>query len=209
MTGLPEFDAFESAARSLADVVERIGDDEWDGPGLGEWDLRSLVGHAGRAVTTVTAYVDQPADREDASSPADYFATVRRLSSATQSAVVAEAVTQRGRDAGAALGEHPAEALADLVDKALDRLRDQDDVLLSTPVGGMLLSSYLPTRTFELAVHSLDIAAAVGVVLELDPVVLADSLAIAAETAARTGQGVPVLLALTGRNPLPDGFTVV
>jgi uncharacterized protein (TIGR03083 family) len=209
MTGVPEFDAFESAARSLADLVERIGDDEWDGPGLGDWDLRSLVGHASRAVTTVTAYVDQPADHEDASSPADYFAIVARRSQATESGVVAEAVAQRGRDAGAALGESPAEAVADLVDKALDRLRDQDDVLMSTPVGGMLLSSYLPTRTFELAVHSLDIAAAVGVVLDIDPVVLSDSLAIAADTAARTGRGVPVLLALTGRTPLPDGFSIV
>jgi uncharacterized protein (TIGR03083 family) len=209
MTGVPEFDAFESAARSLADLVERIGDDEWDGPGLGEWDLRSLVGHATRAVSTITAYIDQPADHEDASSPAEYFATVTRLSKSTQSTLVAEAVTQRGRDAGAALGDNPADAVADLVDKALDRLRDQDDIVLSTPVGGMLLSSYLPTRTFELAVHSLDIAAAIGVVLEVDPVVLADSIAIAGETAARTGQGLPVLLALTGRAPLPDGFTVV
>jgi hypothetical protein len=155
------------------------------------------------------SYVDQPADREDASSPADYFATVARLSRSTESSLIAEAVTQRGRDAGAALGDQPAHAVADLVDRALDRLRDQDDVLMSTPVGGMLLSSYLPTRTFELAVHSLDIAAAIGVVLELDAVVLADSLAIAADTAARTGRGVPALLALTGRTPLPEGFSVV
>ena len=73
----------------------------------------------------------------------------------------------------------------------------------------MLLSSYLPTRTFELAVHSLDIAAAIGIDLHLDSVVLADSIALAAEAAARSGQGVPVLLALTGRTPLPDGFSVV
>src|SRR5689334_21062099 len=103
MAGLSEFDAFESAASGLAVLADRIGDDEWSGPGLGEWDLRSLVGHTTRAVSTVTAYVDQPADREDASTPADYFATVARLSKSTQSTVVAEAVTQRGRDAGVAL----------------------------------------------------------------------------------------------------------
>ncbi|HSS68155.1 MAG TPA: maleylpyruvate isomerase N-terminal domain-containing protein [Nocardioidaceae bacterium] len=209
MTGVPEFDAFEAAATALAGLTEQIGDDDWAGPGLGEWDLRSLVGHTTRAVSTVTSYVDQPADREDASTPAEYFTTVARLSRSTQSTVVAEAVTQRGRDAGVALGERPAEAVAELVQKALDRLRDQDDVLLSTPVGGMLLSSYLPTRTFELAVHSLDIAAAIGIDLQLDSVVLADSIALAAEAAARSGQGVPVLLALTGRAPLPDGFSVV
>jgi uncharacterized protein (TIGR03083 family) len=209
MAGLPQYDAFESAARSLVDLVDRVGDDDWDGPGIGDWDLRSLVGHATRAVSTVASYVDQPADHEDASSPADYLATVARLSASTQSTVVAEAVTQRGIEAGRALGDKPAEAVADIVERALDRLRDQDDVLLSTPVGGMLLSQYLPTRTFELAVHSLDIAVAIGVVLELDHVVVADCVAIAAETAARTGKGVAVLLGLTGRTPLPDGFSVV
>jgi uncharacterized protein (TIGR03083 family) len=209
MSGVPEFDAFESAARALVGLVGRIGDEEWDGPGLGEWTLRSLVGHASRAVTTVTAYVDQPAGHEDASSAAEYLATVARLSESTHSTVVAEAVTQRGIEAGKALGERPAQRFAELVDAALGRLRDQDDVLLSTPVGGMLLSHYLPTRTFELAVHGLDIAAAIGVVFELDHVVLSESVAIAADAATRMGRGLPVLLALTGRTPLPDGFSVV
>jgi uncharacterized protein (TIGR03083 family) len=209
MTGVPEFDAFEAAARSLVEVVGKIGEAEWTGPGLGAWDLRSLVGHTARAVSTVSAYVDQPGDREDASSPADYFATVSRLSKSAQAAVVAEAVVERGRAAGVALGDQPAQAVADLVEQALERLRDQEDVLVSTPVGGMLLSQYLPTRTFELAVHSLDIAAAIGVVLELDPLVLAEAVVTAADTAARLGQGVPVLLALTGRTPLPDAFSVV
>jgi uncharacterized protein (TIGR03083 family) len=209
MTGVPEFDVFESAARSLAEIVDRIGVDDWDGPGLGDWDLRSLVGHAGRALTTVTSYVDQPAASEDAESPAEYFAIVSRLSAATGADVVAASVLERGREAGRALGDRPAEAIAGLVDKALDRLRDQDDILVSTPVGGMLLSAYLPTRTFELAVHSLDIAAAVGVILELDPVVLDDVLVMAAEIASRTGKGVPLLMAVTGRSPLPAGFSVV
>jgi hypothetical protein len=33
-----------------------------------------------------------------------------------------------------------------------------DAVLVSTPVGGMRLIDYLPSRIFELAVHTLDIA---------------------------------------------------
>ena len=78
MTGVPEFDAFEAAATALAGLTEQIGYDDWAGPGLGEWDLRSLVGHTTRAVSTVTSYVDQPADREDASTPAEYFTTVAR-----------------------------------------------------------------------------------------------------------------------------------
>src|SRR3954468_21095091 len=121
MSGVPEFDAFESAARASVGLVGQIGDDEWDGPGLGEWSLRSLVGYTSRAVSTVTAYVDHPADREDASSPAEYPATVMRLSVSTGSTVVADAVSQRGIEAGQALGGRPAQAFAELVDTALGR----------------------------------------------------------------------------------------
>ena len=36
----------------------------------------------------------------------------------------------------------------------------EDDPVISTIFGGMRLSDYLPTRTFELVVHGLDIARA-------------------------------------------------
>jgi hypothetical protein len=46
---------FASAARSFAVLVHDIPGDRWDGPGLGEWDLRSLVGHT----STVDALVSR------------------------------------------------------------------------------------------------------------------------------------------------------
>lgn len=36
---------FAEAAQAYADLVAAIRPDQWNGPGLGEWDLRALVGH--------------------------------------------------------------------------------------------------------------------------------------------------------------------
>jgi hypothetical protein len=60
---------FASAARSFAALVHEIPASAWDGPGLGEWDLRSLVGHASRSLITVSTYLQQPADREEITTP--------------------------------------------------------------------------------------------------------------------------------------------
>ncbi len=45
--------AYASAAWLAADVVDRIDDALWSAPGLGEWDLRALIGHTSRATVTV------------------------------------------------------------------------------------------------------------------------------------------------------------
>jgi hypothetical protein len=73
----------------------------------------------------------------------------------------------------------------------------------------MRLRAYLPTRTFERAVHGADIAAATGLPVTIPPGVLAEAAALAARTAVEVGQGPVVLAALTGRTVLPPGFSVV
>ena len=75
--------------------------------------------------------------------------------------------------------------------------------------GGMHVDAYLPTRVFELAVHSLDIAAAIDVPPSLPAAVLGDALHLAAEIALLRGDGERLLLSLTGRRALPDGYSVV
>jgi hypothetical protein len=74
---------------------------------------------------------------------------------------------------------------------------------------GIRLSNYVPTRTFELAVHGLDIARASGVDLVLPDDVLSEATALAARIGVALGQGEPILLTLTGRSTLPDSFSVV
>ncbi len=193
---------YSRAARVVADLIGTIPSDRLDGPGLGEWDLRALVGHASRSLLTVETYLGQPADTEELAGPVDYVLAIGRVD--------ALSVVERGRAAGAALGEDPARAFREILDRVLPLLDRDDDPLVTTIFGGMRLSAYLPTRTFELVVHGLDIADALGVPApDFSAPVWSDALALASQVAAR-GERAPVLLrALTGRARLPEGFSVV
>jgi len=198
---------YTEAAGVVADLVTRIDDDRWDAPGLGVWDVRALVGHTSRAMVTVLTYVERPAASEQITSPEDYYAL---MSSATGEGVDQSAVAERGRQAGTALGDAPATAFRDLVDRVVARLADADpDALIETIAGGMRLDAYLPTRTVELVVHGSDIARATGLDVAFPTTALTDSAAVLARTGVVLGHGPALLDALTGRAPLPPGFTVV
>ena len=157
---------FISAAHSFAALVHDIPGDRWDGPGLGEWDLRSLVGHASRSLITVSTYLHQPAEREDITSPQEYYAMVNPAALG----IAPAGIVERGRQAGRDLGDDPAETVDGLVSRVLDELSGGGDPLITVIGGaGIRLHTYLPTRTFELAVHGLDIARAVGISLSCQP----------------------------------------
>jgi len=199
-------DQFALAAGSFAQLVARLPSDSWQGPGLGEWDLRALVGHTSRSLITVSTYLATRAEREDVRTAADYYLHVTPAALGIDPAAVAE----RGRQAGRDLGDSPAATVDSLVDKALADVAAAGDPLIEVIGGlGIRLSTYLPTRTFELAVHGMDIARAAGVTYEPPDGVLAEATALAAQVAVASGHGEAVLLALTGRAPLPRGFSVV
>ena len=198
--------AYAAAATAFLDLVAPIPLERYDGPGLGEWDLRSLVGHTGRSFVTVSTYLATRADTVAASSAAEYYTVVARVAEADGAAVVA-----RGVAAGRALGDDPVTALRQsfrAADDALDALGDEDPVI-ETITGGMRVSDYLPTRTFELTVHSLDIARALGHDFEPPVDALESALLLAAASALAQGFGAEVLLALTGRQELPAGRSTV
>lgn len=197
-------ETFSLAAGAFAALVGRIPNDAWAGPGLGEWDLRSLVGHTSRALITVQTYLERPAEREVVSTPERYFGRTATVASADP-----QAILERGRQAGLALGEDPVRAVRALVDDVLPRVQAAGDPLIETIAGGMRLSTYLPTRTFELAVHSLDIARATSLELELPEPVLDEVATLAARSGVAQGKGPELILALTGRSGLPPGFTMV
>lgn len=197
---------FLSAAESFADLVRRIPTTAWEGPGLGAWSVRDLVGHTSRSLITVSTYLKAPAQRETVTTAADYYAAIREISAGMGE----DAIVERGRQAGRELGADPASAVDALVMKVRADLADVDDPLIEVIGGlGMRLNTYLPTRTFEMAVHGVDIAHAVGIDYTPPADVLADAAALAARIAVALGQGTPVLLALTGRQNLPPGFSVV
>ncbi len=197
---------FESAARSFADLVHRIPDDRWDGPGLGDWDLRSLVGHTSRSLVTVSSYLQTPAEREDVATPQEYYARIADY----MSNAGAEAITERGRRAGRDLGADPSATIDGLVERVMAELQTAGDPLIAVIGGlGLRLHTYLPTRTFELAVHGLDIARATGLSFDPPADVLDEATVLAARIALLTDRGAELLMALTGRTSLPAGFSVV
>jgi len=197
---------FASAAQSFAALVHDIPPGRWEGPGLGEWDLRSLVGHASRSLITVSTYLLQPASTEDIRTPHDYYVRVNPAALG----LAPEGVVERGRQAGRDLGEDPAATVDALVARVLDELADAGNPLITVIGGaGIRLHTYLPTRTFELAVHGLDIARAVGISYTPPADVLEEATVLAARIAAAEGHGATVLLALTGRSELPPSFSVV
>lgn len=200
------------AAHAFAALVNRLPRDTWPGPALGVWSLRDLVGHTVAAgLTNVVTALDRPAGSEALTAAESYYALAKSVDPSVQRAAN-EAATERARSDGAALGDDLAHAVRTRVDQVSARLAaaDEDQLLqIHELVGGMRLDAWLPTRTFELAVHSLDIAAATGLDACLPADVLADAAALAARVAAQTGSGSAVLRALTGRGVLPDEFSVV
>jgi uncharacterized protein (TIGR03083 family) len=194
--------AFTDAADWFVRTASRVGD-RWDQPALGEWDVRALVGHTSRSFLTVETYLDRPAATGEVPSPADYF---RR----TRAAAAGPAVAARGRDAGTALGPDPAAAVAEIAARVVRLLDTRDGTeLLTTIVGGMRLEDYLPTRTFELTVHTADLATALREPVDVPTAAAAQALQIVNDLALVDGLAGPLLLAATGRAGLPHAFSVL
>ena len=194
--------AFADAAGWFVRTAALVSD-RWDQPALGEWDVCALVGHTSRALATVETYLARPAPAAEIGSAPDYFR-------ATRAAAAGPAVAARGRDAGTALGSDPAAAVAQLAARVL-ALADAHDgtALVTTIAGGMQLADYLPTRTFELAVHTAVLATALGIPPDVPATAAAQALNIIADLALTGDLAGPLLLAATGRPGLPAGFSVL
>jgi len=194
--------AYLEVAGSFVDLVASLPA-SLTGPGLGEWDLRALVGHTARSLITVIEYLDRPADAATLDSPAAYVAAAGELVAAAPGPA-----TQRGVAAGDALGAEPAAYVRDLLGAVSAKLADADpDQLVTTIAGGMRLRDYLPTRSFELVVHGLDIAAAVPTHWTPPAAALRTAVAVAGEVAVLRGEGSALLRLITGREP--GGISIV
>ena len=193
--------AFTAAGRWFCNVVALVGD-RWDQAGLGEWTVRDLVGHTSRALSTVATYLEAEPGRLEVESPTAYF----RASVQADSAAIAE----RGRAAGRALGDDPVKAVADLDAEVQAKVAGApDEAFVGTVAGGMRLIDYLPTRTFELVVHTADLAVALGVAADPPDAAARSSLRLAGELILERGAAPAVLHALTGRRPLEPTFTLL
>ena len=194
--------AFADAASEFIRTAALVGD-RWQEPGLGEWDVRALVGHTSRSLLTVEEYLARPAATVEVPSAPAYYA-------ATSAMAAGPGVAARGVAAGQALGDDPATAVAGLAARVLPLVERSDGTdLLTTVAGGMRLDDYLPTRTFELAVHTCDLATALGLPLVVPATAATQALRLVSELAVSSGQAGPLLLAATGRPVLPPGYSVL
>jgi uncharacterized protein (TIGR03083 family) len=191
---------FADAGAWFVSLADAVGD-RWEEPGLGEWDVRALVGHTGRAFLTVEAYLAQPAEEAEVATAAAYFQAVRVYAGQP-------GVAERGREAGAALGDDPAGAVRAIADRVTGLLESCDGgELVTCLAGGMRLIDYLPTRTFELCVHGADLARALGELTSPPEAAAQAALALVDEIALADGRAGELLLAVTGRTG-PD-FSVL
>ena len=197
---------FEDSARAFIELLERITPAQWELPGLGVWTVRSLAGHTSRAITTVSEYLSNPAP-----GPAECPDAETYLLGTSSGQRSNDAIAARGVAAGNSLTEAPGASLTQQLDRVLASIAAQPVRRVVSVHGGRTipLAEYLRTRNFELVVHTMDLSKATGIPHTLPTRSVADAASLAARVASRQGSGDTLLLALTGRIPLPEGFSVV
>ena len=197
-------ETYLEAGEFFAKVVDQVDIDGWEVPALGEWCARDLTGHTYRSCSTILSYSAKPGDKVDLERPVDYFLK------AFEGLADPKQVAERGRAAGLEIIDDPrmmVRGFAMYVKNKLEELAD--DHIMATPVGGMRLIDYLPTRTFELIIHTMDLAKAVGVDDQPPEKGMAATLEILGQIALYRGRASDVVFGVTGRGGLSDGFSVL
>lgn len=193
-------DRFGHAASGFATLVDAVPAARLDGPGLGAWTLRELIGHTARALSTVVDYLRLPAPAEATIASAEEYLEVVLRQQGDDAAIEA-----RGRAMAAELGDDLLARICRLADEASTAVEASDPHrLVAVGSGGgnaMRLDEYLRTRCFELTVHGVDIADAAGIDWRPEPALVLDALQLAASSAAARGRGLEALRLLTGRRP--------
>ena len=176
---------FETAAHSFLDLVAEVKVSQWSEPALGVWDVRSLVGHTGRAITVVEQYLlADPAPEVTTPDAETYYVEV--LGEYTDN----DAIAARGVEAGKALTENSGAEFEAALGRAMALISSSgpDRIVAIGPIG-IPLDEYLRTRVFELVVHSMDIAKATGLPHGMPAAVVANVADLAARVGVRKGDG--------------------
>src|SRR6476620_7713981 len=194
--------AFFDASAWFRSTVPLVGD-RWADLGLGEWDIRALVGHTTRSYLTIEEYLGKPAAAVEVPDAVAYYQAIRKFYDSP-------GVADRGREAGRALGPDPVAAVRVMAERvgALVRTKDGSELLTSLG-GGMRLVDYLPTRTFELVVHTADLCRALGVAVDVPRPPADPCLRIVTDLALADGSAGELLLMATGRQSLGTSFSVL
>ena len=182
---------FEEGSRTLLNTLRSITADQWDRAGaLGEWTTRELAAHSLRAFLTIEGYLlGEPKVDRVLADAGEYYSTVLTDPS------VHRGVAARGHEAGRQLLDPVGEAEA-VIAQTLARVAATAD---DEPVNAFA------TRVVEIGVHTLDLQRATGQLMQLH----SETSAVVLSVLTQLASPAPLILALTGRRPLPTDFNVL
>ena len=204
MSGQDIRETYLEAGEYFATIIDQVNIDGWDGPALGEWCIRDLAGHTYRSFTTVLSYSLKPADKLDLERPVDYFLEAQKALTDPRH------LAERGRAAGLEIIDDPRMMVRGFAMYVKNKLLElPDDFILKSPFGGIRLIDYLPTRTFELIIHTMDLAKAIGVASDPPESGMEATIEIMGQLALYRGHASDLILSATGRGQLPAGFSVL
>jgi uncharacterized protein (TIGR03083 family) len=155
-------EALNAEAEQLSAAMRALREDEWSRPtACNPWTIRELLGHVMVAIGWLPGMLNGDAPPQATVSAVDYYRRDARFSPETNNRRIELA---RERAAQAPSGKGLAREFDDVWRMAA-RLCDKepDDRVVRTRHGDpMLLTDFLVTRVVEVAVHGLDLAAAIG-----------------------------------------------
>lgn len=200
---------FDDATAGVLTLVAEIPADAWEAPGLGDWTVRELVAHIRRSWTLIGTYLAEP---EPAAGQAGAKGTAATyFAQGLVDPAIHVGVLQRGREDAAELGPDPVAALAESARIARSQVAaTPPNRLIVTRIFPLPFHEFVRTRAYELTVHGLDLARATGLDVPADlQQAISPALRLTANIADARGLAIPLLLAATGREALPSGFTLL
>jgi Mycothiol maleylpyruvate isomerase N-terminal domain len=178
---------FRAASQFFVAAVAAVPVERYETRWSEEWRVLDLIGHGNRAHVLPVEYYERPVP---VAGP-DYLRP--------------ENIAERGRQAVRALGNDPALAVRGDSERALATIATAPaDAKVGTPFGEQTLDSYLRSRTAELVLHGVDL----GTDAVVPPAALIECGSFLVERAVRSGRGLDVVWALSGRGTLPPDFNV-
>ncbi|MGW6918517.1 maleylpyruvate isomerase family mycothiol-dependent enzyme [Kitasatospora sp. NPDC054939] len=155
-------DAFETEAEALGRGLTGLPEAGWDRPTrCAPWSARELLGHVCVVLDWVPDMIGGQAPEAPEVSATEYYRPDRRFSTATNAARI-----ELGRDRAARHGSG-ADLVADFTRtwrnaQELCRKEPERRVVRTRHGDAMLLADFMLTRVFEVAVHGIDLADALG-----------------------------------------------
>jgi uncharacterized protein (TIGR03083 family) len=158
--GSSVLDALRDESAVLTAALEGLPGPAWERPTrCTPWLVRDLVGHIITVLARVPAMVAAPAPERPAISATEYFRADDRFSDAANADRVRMGQERAGSADPATLVEELGRTWREVV--AVSERQPADRVVLTRHGDAMLLTEFLTTRVFEVAVHGIDVADAV------------------------------------------------